>query len=195
MRLILGSASPRRLQLLEQIGIVPDEVRSIGIPEDPARGERPRDLARRLARGKAAAIAVSGNDVVLSADTVVALGRRVLGKPRDRDEADGFLRMLSGRRHRVITAIALRSVERIWLRDVMTIVRMKSLSEAERRAYVDSGEWRDKAGGYAIQGLAAAFVQRVNGSYSNVVGLPLSETAGLLAGAGYPVAAAWPRQA
>ncbi len=195
MRFILGSASPRRLQLLSQIGVVPDEVRSIGIAEDPAKGELPRDLARRLARSKATAIAVSGNELVLSADTVVALGRRVLGKPMDPAEADKFLCLLSGRRHRVITAVVLRNSERLWLRDVVTVVRMKSLSGSERRAYVRSGEWRDKAGGYAIQGLAAAFVQRINGSYSNVVGLPLSETAGLLAGAGYPVAAAWPRQA
>ncbi len=185
MRLILGSASPRRLDLLAQVGIVPDAVISPDIDETPARDESPRDCALRLARAKAAAIPGEEAALILTADTVVALGRRQLGKPADEGEAARFLSLLSGRRHRVITAIALRAGSRVRERVVETAVRMKPLSEAEIAAYLALGEWRGKAGGYAIQGAAAAFIPWIGGSHSNVVGLPLVETVNLLRGAGY----------
>ncbi len=130
---------------------------------------------------------VAPGEVALCADTTVALGRRILGKPADAAEAEAFLRRLSGRRHRVITALVVRSAERAWARDVVTTVRMKRLSEVEIRAYIASGDWQGKAGGYAIQGPAGAFIPWIQGSYSAVMGLPLAETAQLLAAAGYPV--------
>ena len=187
MKLVLGSASPRRLELLAQIGVVPDAVCPAKIDETPLKGEQPRAYARRMAVAKVRAIEADAGTLVLCADTVVAVGRRVLGKPLDADEARKFLKLLSGRRHRVITAIALRLGERVWQRDVVTSVRFKRLSGAETDAYLASGEWQGKAGGYAIQGRGAAFIPQINGSYSNVVGLPLAETAALLGGAGYPV--------
>jgi len=192
MRLILGSASPRRLELLAQIGVAPDAVIPAEIDETPLKDEHPRAHAARLAAEKAHAIAArpeagfaSGGGLVLTADTVVALGRRILGKPADEAEARHFLSMLSGRRHRVTTGVALKGGERLWTRTVETVVRFKRLSDAELDAYAASDEWRGKAGGYAIQGRAAAFIPAINGSYSNVVGLPLAEVAGLLRGAGY----------
>lgn len=185
MRLILGSASPRRLDLLVQVGIVPDAVASPDIDETPLRGELPRLCAARLARAKAAAIPDAAGALVLAADTVVALGRRMLGKPADAAEAARFLRLLSGRRHRVITAVVLRVDARERERVVETAVRFKPLSEEEIAAYLALGEWRGKAGGYAIQGAAAAFIPWIGGSHSNVVGLPLVETVNLLRGAGY----------
>lgn len=187
--LILASASPRRLDLLAQIGVKPDVVAPADIDETPAPDELPRDLARRLASTKVAAVAPAHPDAfVLAADTVVACGRRALPKTETEDEAARCLDLLSGRGHRVFTGVALalpdgRTLERV----VMTAVRMKRFDKRERSAYLASGEWRGKAGGYAIQGLAGALVQRVNGSYSNVVGLPLNETVGLLAGAGWRV--------
>jgi septum formation protein len=184
MWLILGSASPRRLELLAQIAIVPDEIRPADIDETPLKDELPRAYVRRLAMAKAAAISAIADDVVLCADTTVAVGRRILEKPADVVEAERFLTLLSGRRHQVITGIAVKSGARIASRDVVTVVRFKRLSRAEIVAYLDSGEWQGKAGGYAIQGRAAAFIPSINGSYSNVVGLPLAETAALLAGAG-----------
>lgn len=184
MRLILGSASPRRLELLAQIGVVPDAVRPADIDETPAKGELPRAYARRLAREKAEALDCGADEAILTADTVVSAGRRLLEKPVDEAEARRFLLLLSGRRHRVTTGVALRLRDRMTVRDVQTSVRFRRLSEAEIRRYIDSGEWQGKAGGYAIQGLAAAFIPSVYGSYSNVVGLPLSEVAGMLAGAG-----------
>lgn len=187
--LVLASASPRRLALLAQMGVVPDDVRPADIDEMPRPGELPRAYARRIADEKAAAIAAAGH-LVLAADTVVSAGRRILGKPEDADEAERFLRLLSGRRHRVTTAVVLRGAERRWSRCVETMVRMKRLSAREITAYLASGEWRGKAGGYAIQGIAAAFIPAINGSYTNVVGLPLAETAGLLEAAGYPVSLA-----
>ncbi len=192
MRLILGSASPRRLDLLAQIGVTPDAVSPAEIDETPLKDETPRAYAERLALEKAEAIAArpeAADALVLTADTVVSLGRRILGKPRDAAEASRFLLLLSGRRHRVTTGVALKSAERLWTRWVETVVRFKRLSDAEIAAYLDSYEWRGKAGGYAIQGRAAAFVPAINGSYSNVVGLPLAEVAGLLRGAGYGVSA------
>ncbi len=187
MRLILGSASPRRRNLLAQIGVVPDEVRAAEIDETPAKGELPRAYVDRMARAKAEAIAAGPDELVLTADTDVAIGRRILGKPVDEAQAVQFLLMLSGRRHRVTTAVCLKLGARIWARRVETRVKFKRLSDAEISAYIRSGEWRGKAGGYAIQGLAAAFIPEINGSYTNVVGLPLCETAALLQGAGYPV--------
>jgi len=188
MRLILGSASPRRLELLAQIGVAPDAVIAAEIDETPLKDELPRAHAARLAAEKANAIAArpeAAGGLVLTADTVVALGRRILGKPSDEAEARRFLSLLSGRRHRVTTSVALKGGERLWTRTVETAVRFKRLSDAEIDAYVASDEWRGKAGGYAIQGRAAAFSPAINGSYSNVVGLPLTEVAGLLKGAGY----------
>ncbi len=185
MRLILGSASPRRLDLLAQVGIVPDAVASPDIDETPLRGELPRRCAARLAHAKAAAIPDAAGALVLAADTVVALGRRMLGKPADEAEAARFLRLLSGRRHRVITAVVLRGDAGPRERVVETAVRFKPLSDEEIAAYVALGEWRGKAGGYAIQGAAAAFIPWIGGSHGNVVGLPLVETINLLRGAGY----------
>lgn len=188
MRLILGSASPRRLELLAQIGVVPDAVIPAEIDETPLKDELPRAHADRLSAAKAEVIAAmpeAQGALVLTADTVVSLGRRILGKPADEGEARRFLSILSGRRHRVTTGVALKSADHLWTRRVETHVRFKRLSDAELDAYVASGEWRGKAGGYAIQGRAAAFVPAINGSYSNVVGLPLAEIAGLLKGAGY----------
>ena len=187
MRLILGSASPRRRDLLAQIGVVPDQVRAAGIDETPLKSELPRAYVDRMARAKAEAVSAGPEDLVLAADTEVSIGRRILGKPVDEAEAVKFLLLLSGRRHRVTTALCLKLVERLWLRRVDTRVRFKRLSDTEISAYIRSDEWRGKAGGYAIQGLAAAFIPEINGSYTNVVGLPLTETAALLQGAGYPV--------
>ena len=186
MKLILASASPRRLELLAQIGIAPDAVLPADIDETPLKSELPRALALRLAEEKCAAVAAREPDaLVLAADTVVAIGRRQLGKPADAAEARAFLEALSGRRHRVTTGVALRHGARAASRQVETHVRMKRLSQPEIAAYLASGEWQGKAGGYAIQGRAGAFVPSITGSYSNVVGLPLAETAGLLAGFGY----------
>ncbi|SHG99130.1 Maf family protein [Marivita hallyeonensis] len=186
-RLILGSGSPRRRELLAQIGVEADDIRPPDINEDPLPGELPRPYCVRLAREKALAIPADANEIVLSADTTVALGRRILGKPADAAEAAEFLYMLSGRRHRVVTAIAVRRGDNLWERDVVTQVKLKSLNDAEINAYLASDDWRGKAGGYAIQGPAGAFVPWINGSFSAVVGLPLAETANLLVAAGYPL--------
>ncbi|MCE8418975.1 Maf family protein [Rhodovulum sulfidophilum] len=187
MRLILGSQSPRRKQLLAQIGVIPDDVRPADIDETPHRGELPRPYCIRLAAEKARAVAATGDELVLPADPTVALGRRILGKPADAGEAAAFLYAMSGRRHRVVTAVALRLGDRIWERDVVTQVRMKQLTDAEINAYLASGEWQGKAGGYGIQGRAGAFVPWIGGSFTAVVGLPLAETATLLRAAGYPL--------
>ncbi|MCI5109296.1 MAG: Maf family protein [Marivita sp.] len=187
MKLILGSGSPRRRELLAQIGVEADDIRPPDIDEDPRPNELPRPYCVRLAREKAFAIPASDDEIVLSADTTVALGRRILGKPADAAEAAKFLFALSGRRHRVVTAVAVRRGSQIWERDVVTQVKMKRLSDAEVNAYLASDDWRGKAGGYAIQGPAGAFVPWISGSFSAVVGLPLAETANLLVAAGYPV--------
>jgi septum formation protein len=187
--LVLASASPRRLELLKQVGIVPDLVDPAAIDEHPRRGELPPALARRLAAEKARSVAARHPGAfVLAADTVVACGRRSLPKAEDQTTAAKCLKLLSGRRHRVLGGVALvapdgRMVERL----VTTAVIFKQLSDAERDAYLASDEWRDKAGGYAIQGRAALFVRAINGSYSNVVGLPLFETAQMLRGLGYAI--------
>ncbi|MEE9454946.1 MAG: nucleoside triphosphate pyrophosphatase [Paracoccaceae bacterium] len=187
MRLILGSGSPRRLELLAQIGVVPDAIRPADINETPQKAELPRLYAARMAREKLAAVQAQPDELVLVADTVVAVGRRILGKPNDVAAAAQFLMLLSGRRHRVITGIALGLGDKIWVKQVETMVKFKRLSDSEISGYLRSDEWQGKAGAYAIQGIAAAFVPAINGSYSNIVGLPLHETASLLNGAGYLV--------
>lgn len=187
MKLILGSGSPRRKELLAQLGIVPDAILPPDIDEDPRKGELPRPYAARLAREKAAAVMAEPDDVVLCADTTVALGRRILGKPRDAGEAAAFLTALGGRRHEVITAVAVRRGDRVWSRESVSAVKMKRLSDAELNAYLASGEWEGKAGAYAIQGAAGAFIPWISGSFTGIVGLPLAETAALLAAAGWPV--------
>ena len=187
--LVLASASPRRLDLLRQIGIEPDTVAPAEIDETPRPRELPADYAKRMARAKAAAVAPSHLDAfLLAADTVVAVGRRILPKPADAGEAQRWLTLLSGRRHRVLGGLVViapggRLAERL----VTTMVTVKRLHPDEIDAYLAGGEWRGKAGGYAIQGRAAAFIPGINGSYANVVGLPLAETAALLSGLGYPV--------
>ena len=187
--LVLASASPRRRALLERAALPPDRVRPAGIDETPRDGELPAALAHRLAREKAAAAARDETDAwVLAADTVVACGRRALGKPADATQARAFLRLLSGRRHRVWTGVAVVAPGgRAASRAVCSRVRFKRLSPGELDACIESEEWRGKAGGYAIQGRAGGFAISVNGSCSNVVGLPLYETRALLAGLGYPV--------
>jgi septum formation protein len=188
VRLILGSASPRRHDLLAQLGLTPDAVTPPDIDETPRKGELPRPYCARLAREKAAAVPGAGpDDVVLCADTTVALGRRILGKPADAGEAAAFLTALGGRRHQVITAVAVRRGDRVWSRESVSAVKMKRLSDAELNSYLDSGEWMGKAGGYAIQGRAGAFIPWITGSFTGIVGLPLAETAALLAAAGYPL--------
>ncbi|EIE50568.1 septum formation protein Maf [Salipiger aestuarii] len=187
MKLVLGSGSPRRRELLAQLGLVPSDIRPPDIDETPRKAELPRPYCVRLAREKADAIPCADDEIVLTADTTVALGRRILGKPVDEHEAETFLTLLSGRRHKVITAVALRRGARVWERDVVTDVRMKRLSVPEMRAYVASGDWRGKAGGYGIQGPAGAFIPWIGGSFTAVVGLPLAETAGLLQAAGFPL--------
>ena len=185
-RLILASESPRRLSLLAQIGIEPAEVAPARINETPAQGERPRDLAARLAEAKARdVVAQFDGDFVLAADTVVACGRRVLGKMEEETIAPRCLELLSGRRHRVLGAVALITPDGTFhSRLVTTMVRFKRLESSEITDYLATGEWQGKAGAYAIQGHAAAFVAHINGSYSNVVGLPLYETAMMLRGLG-----------
>lgn len=186
-RLILGSGSPRRLELLAHLGLTPHAVRPPDINEDPKPAERPRDYVRRMAREKAQASRCATDEVVLCADTTVAVGRRILGKPEDAVEAAAFLRLLSGRRHKVITALSVKTVQEIWVKDVVTTVQMKALSASEIRGYIATDDWRGKAGGYAIQGPAGAFVPWISGSYQAVMGLPLVETANLLQTAGIEV--------
>ncbi len=173
--------------MLASIGVIPDEICAPEIDETPHKGELPRPYCQRIAREKVQALSARDGDVVLCADTTVALGRRILGKPADAGEAAEFLLKLGGRRHRVITAIAVRRGDRVWERDVVTAVRMKRLSDVELNSYLSSGDWRGKAGGYAIQGPAGAFIPWISGSYTGVMGLPVAETAALLATAGYPV--------
>lgn len=185
--LVLASASPRRLELLAQVGLKPDAVDPAAIDETPHRRELPRSLARRLAAAKAAAVAARHpQSYVLAADTVVACGRRILPKAETVDEARACLEILSGRRHRVWGGITVAAPGGRMSSDVVcTVVALKRLTAAETDGYLASGEWRGKAGGYAIQGRAAAFIRFLEGSYSNVVGLPLYETVMLLGGLGF----------
>ena len=198
-KLVLASGSPRRLTLINQIGIEPDELRPADIDEVPLRGELPRACANRLARSKAetALAAVKLDDeligsYIIAADTVVAVGRRILPKAELLDEAAQCLRMLSGRSHRVHTSVCLVTPKEAFRqRLIETRVRFKRLSDQDIEAYLASGEWRGKAGGYAAQGLAGSFIIKIVGSYTNVVGLPLYETAALLSGEGYPIHFGW----
>ncbi len=198
-QLILASASPRRLALLQQIGLEPDQLLPADIDETPKKHETPRSLALRLARAKAEAVRETIKDlpeatesVVLAADTVVAVGRRALPKAELTDQAVMCLSLLSGRGHRVFTGVAVAEPSgKLRSKLVETRVRFKRLSRADVDGYIASGEWRGKAGGYAIQGLAGSFVVKLVGSYSAVVGLPLVECANLLEAAGYPVRHGW----
>ena len=184
--LVLASASPRRIELLALIGITPDRIDPADIDETPLKDETPSRLAARLARTKAQAVAARApHAVVLAADTVVAVGRRLLEKPADAGEAEKFLRLLSGRNHRVFTGVAVAVGDRVIHRVVDTRVAIKRLSDAEIVDYVAGGDWKGKAGGYGIQGPAAAFVLKIIGSHPAVMGLPLPETVNLLAGAGW----------
>lgn len=185
--LILASASPRRLELLRQVGIVPDAVEPADVDETPLKKETPRLLAMRLARAKAEAAAARRPDAfVLAADTVVAVGRRVLEKAADEAEERAFLELLSGRAHKVLTAVAVRTpAGAVSTRLSETRIKFKRLMSQEIDGYVASGEWRGKAGGYGVQGLAGAFVLELQGSYTGVVGLPLYETLALLEGRGW----------
>lgn len=186
-RLVLASASPRRLDLLRQIGIEPFRVAAADIDESPFPREQPAFHAIRLACEKATAVAPQfPGDVILAADTVVAVGRRILGKPANANEARAFITLLSGRRHQVIGGVAvIDGTGRMHTRTVTSAVRFRRLTNADIDGYLAGGEWHDKAGGYAIQGLAAVFVAFISGSYSNIVGLPLYETATLLAGVSF----------
>ena len=200
--LILGSASPRRLALLEQVGLKPDLLTPVDIDESPLKREIPRHYARRMALEKLneAKIQPQVKEIfapryLLTADTVVALGRRIMGKAEEPDEAREQLRLLSGRAHRVLTAVCLLTPRgNVRTRLVETKVRFKRLSREEMDVYLASDEWRGKAGSYAIQGLAAAFVRQINGSYSAVVGLPVHEVVRMLAGNGFPVYQRWLRK-
>ena len=197
--LILASASPRRLALLNQIGIEPEHLVPAHVDETPEKGELPRKLAARLADLKAIAAqqkarqaGIGGNALVLAADTVVAVGRRVLPKAEMMEEAADCLRLLSGRAHRVYTGVCLLTPSgQAKRRLVETRIRFKRLSNREMEAYLASAEWKDKAGGYAIQGIAGSFAVKLVGSYTNVVGLPLYETLALLSGEGFDVHAGW----
>jgi len=186
--LVLASASPRRIELLALVGITPDRVEPADIDETPLKDETPSRLASRLAVSKAEAVATrSPHAVVLAADTVVAVGRRLLEKAGDEAEARRFLKLLSGRNHRVFTGVAVAAGGKVRQRVVDTRVSFKVLSDAEISAYVASDEWRGKAGAYGVQGRAGAFVTRLVGSYPAVMGLPLFETVNLLNGAGWRV--------
>lgn len=199
LKLILASGSPRRVELLRQAGIAAERLMPMDINETPKKSEHPRSLARRLSGEKAqAAYAAIKDDAtwrschVLAADTVVAVGRRILPKAEFMDDAHGALHLLSGRTHRVYTGVCLVTPDRrLRQKIVETKVRFKRLTGADIRNYIESGEWRGKAGAYAIQGLAGTFVQKLTGSYTNVVGLPLFETMALLAGEGLDVQAGW----
>jgi septum formation protein len=198
-KFVLASGSPRRVSLINQAGIEPDALRPADIDEMPRRGELPRVCSNRLARAKAdAAVAGIGEDddvygaFVLAADTVVAVGRRILPKAELIDEAAQCLRLLSGRNHRVYTALCLVTPNRKYRQRVVeTRVRFKRLSSQDIESYLGSGEWRGKAGAYAAQGLAGTFIVKLVGSYTNVVGLPLYETVTLLSGEGFPVQLGW----
>ncbi|MHB2267075.1 Maf-like protein [Aliihoeflea sp. PC F10.4] len=191
-KLVLASGSPRRIELLQQAGIEPDRVFATDIDETPHRAEHPRSLAKRLAQAKAEHAAEGlkrqGEDpaFVLAADTVVAVGRRILPKAETLEEAEDCLKLLSGRAHRVYSGVCVVTpAGKIRVRLVETRVRFKRLSRADIQTYLQSGQWRGKAGGYAIQGLAGVFVVKLVGSYTNVVGLPLYEAISLLSGDGF----------
>ena len=199
LQLVLASGSPRRLELLQQAGIEPERLLPADVDETPERGEHPRSLAKRLSKTKAETVfsilkerGESENRLVLSADTVVSVGRQILPKAELIDDAVANLRILSGRTHRVHTGVCLIGPsEKLRQRLVETRVRFKRLSRDDIDSYLASGEWRGKAGGYAIQGLAGSFVVRLVGSYTNVVGLPLYETIALIGGEGFDIHGRW----
>jgi len=201
-KLVLASGSPRRLALLAQIGLAPDAVMTAEADETPKRNELPRTLAVRLARDKAGNVLerVRGTEAlrdayIIAADTVVAVGRRILPKPDREEEAAACLRLLSGRTHRIYTGVCLVTPQNALKTQIVeSRVRFKRLSSLDMESYLASGEWRGKAGGYAIQGIAGSFVVKLLGSYPNVVGMPLYETASLLAGNGFPVHSNWTKQ-
>lgn len=187
MKLILGSGSPRRVEILAVLGLTPDDIRPPDIDEDPLPNELPKPYVERIIRAKAAAVRSDPGDVVLCADTTVAVGRRILGKPADETEARAFLTLLGGRRHRVLTGIAVKTDDKLMTRIVESRVKMKRLSKVEMDGYMATGDWQGKAGGYAIHGPAGAFFPWISGSHSAIVGLPMVETAQLLQAAGVEV--------
>lgn len=189
MRLVLGSSSPRRLELLGRLGLKPDRIISPDIDETPHDGELPRDYVLRMAKEKAAAVSRDADEVLIAGDTTVAVGRRILGQASDEAEQRRFLELISGRRHHVLSSVCVVAADgtvRAKISD--SIVKFKRFESAEIDAYVSSGEGQGKAGGYAIQGQAEAFVVMMSGSYSGIMGLPLYETRNLLISSGYPVA-------
>jgi len=198
-KLVLASGSPRRLQLLQQAGIEPEHLSPVNVDETPQKGEAPRSLAKRLCKEKALLALENAkrseelqDSYILAADTVVGIGRRILPKAEMLDEASMCLRLLSGRSHRVFTGLTLVTPKKAMRHKLVeTRIRFKRLSRDEMEAYLASGEWRGKAGGYAIQGIASCFVVKLVGSYTNVVGLPLYETVSMLTGEGFPVHFNW----
>ena len=185
--LILASASKARLELLESVGITPDKILNTNIDETPKKSEKPLDYVSRIALEKNKSVKKKKIEIVLTADTVVALGRRILQKPNDEEEALYFLNLLSGRRHKVYTSICIFYKEKYYQKNVKTILKMKRLSDDEKKCYLLTDEWKGKAGGYSIQGAASYFFPFISGSYSNVVGLPLTETVGMLLGIGFKI--------
>lgn len=189
MKLTLASASPRRLELLGRLGVTPDRIVSPDIDETPLKGETPRDYVLRIAAAKAEAVAREGHEVVLAGDTTIAAGRRILGKPADSDDARRMLTLLSGRRHHCLSAVAAIGADgKLRTRLSGTILAFKPLTPAELHAYLAGDEWVGKAGAYAIQGRAEAWVRHLQGSHSGVVGLPLFETRALLKASGLALA-------
>ena len=185
--LILASASKARLELLESVGISPDKILNTNIDETPKKSEKPLDYVSRIALEKNKSVKKKKIEIVLTADTVVALGRRILQQPNDEEEALYFLNLLSGRRHKVYTSICIFYKEKYYQKNVKTTVKMKRLSDDEKKCYLLTDEWKGKAGGYSIQGAASYFFPFISGSYSNVVGLPLTETVGMLLGIGFKI--------
>ena len=185
--LILASASKARLELLESVGISPDKILNTNIDETPKKSEKPLDYVSRIALEKNKSVKKKKIEIVLTADTVVALGRRILQKPNDEEEALHFLNLLSGRRHKVYTSICIFYKEKYYQKNVKTTLKMKRLSDDEKKCYLLTDEWKGKAGGYSIQGAASYFFPFISGSYSNVVGLPLTETVGMLLGIGFKI--------
>ena len=173
--------------MLAILGLHPDEVRAPDVDETPLKGELPRVYCNRITTSKAAALHVAVNEIIICADTTVALGRRIMGKPKDLDEARAFLQKLSGRRHKVITSVAVKNSKRTWQKDVVSIVQMKRLSAQEIEGYLATNDWQGKAGGYGIQGPAGAFIPWISGSYPAIMGLPLLEAAHLLQAAGLEI--------
>ena len=186
-RLILGSGSPRRLEILAQLGVTPDEIRPPDVDETPLPGEPPRSYCQRVTLDKTRAVPRDRGEIVLVADTTVALGRRIFGKPADKGEAAEFLTKLSGRRHKVITSVTVAADDGMRSRSVESIVKITRISDAELNGYLDTDDWNGKAGAYAIQGPAGALIPWISGSYTAIMGLPAHETAMLLTAAGYPL--------